>query len=135
MDPIAFWKQIGGKQMPSEADLKAFLALGDEAIVAALLQVVMIPQDVAKSKQIMEGLAWGLPREFQRVRQAIEKPQAVEQEASEGFEDLALDDEEVSFAQIASQELAIFKGMISQRMKMMSSGAIDEIRSVLVQNA
>lgn len=131
MDAAAFWKQIGGKQRPGEEEIVRFLALDDRLITEALLKAVMVPQDVAGSRQILEGLAWSLPREFQRVRQAIDKPQAVEQEASEGFEDLALDEAEASYADRALQELEIFKGMIAQRLKMISSGAIDEVRAVL----
>lgn len=132
MDAVAFWKQIGGKQKPpGETEIVGFLALDDKVICEALLKTVMVPQDVAGSRQVLQGLAWGLPREFQRVRQAIDKPQSVEQEASEGFEDLALDEAEASYAERAVQELEIFKGMIAQRLKMISSGAIDEVRAVL----
>lgn len=132
MDPVAFWKQIGGKQKtPAEAEIVGFLALDDKLICSALLKTIMVPQDVAGSRQVLQGLEWGLPREFQRVRQAIDKPQTVEQDASEGFEDLSLDEAEASYAERAAQELEIFKGMIAQRLKMISSGAIDEVRAVL----
>jgi hypothetical protein len=133
MDAAAFWKKIGGKDVPAENDIVAFLGLPDKDIVAGLLKAVFVPADVAKSAQVMHGLEWGLPREFQRVRQAIDNPVKEVSEASEGFEDMVLDEAEADFAHRALQELTIFKGMIGQRLKMISSGAVDEVRAVLAR--
>lgn len=133
MDATAFWKKIGGKVVPPENEILAFLSLPDQDIVAGLLKAVFVPADVAKSGQVMRGLEWGLPREFQRVRDAIDHPVKDESEASEGFEDMVLDEAEADYAHRAAQELTIFKGMIGQRLKMISSGAIDEVRAVLAR--
>lgn len=131
MDPVAVWKSLGGKKPLAEDELKAFLTLDNKTLAESLLKAVFMPIDVAQTKQILNGLAWGLPREMDRVRENIEKPVEVQTEASEGFEDMAIDEEEATFAGRANQELTIFRGMISQRLKMLSSGAIDELRPVL----
>ena len=131
MDPVQFWKGISPKKNPGEAELKEFLGLDDKTLGLALLKSLLIPADVAATPQIIHGLEWGLPREFASVRKGIDNPVVVEQEATEGLDDLAADDSPVTFADRAAQELLIFKGMISQRLKMLSSGAIDELRPVL----
>lgn len=131
MDAVAVWKSLGGKKPLTEDELKSFLALDNKTLAESLLKAVFMPVDVAQTKQILNGLAWGLPKEMDRVRENIEKPVEVQTEASEGFEDMAMDEEEATFANRANQELTIFRGMISQRLKMLSSGAIDELRPVL----
>jgi hypothetical protein len=131
MEPIAFWKSLGGKAVPAEADIKAFLALDDAQLAVSLLKSVQMPADVAETPQILKGLEWSLPREFARVRKSIENPAVVVAEATEGFDDMAMDEPEMTYAERAVQELTIFRGMISQRLKMLSSGAIDELRPAL----
>ena len=131
MEPVAFWKSLSGKTVPSEGDIQAFLALDDMTLATTLMKSVQVPADVAQTPQIVNGLAWSLPREFARVRKSIANPVVVQAEATEGFDDLTSDEPEMTYAERAVQELSIFRGMISQRLKMLSSGAIDELRPVL----
>ncbi len=131
MEPVAFWKSLNGKTVPAEADIQAFLGLDDDTLAATLMKSLQVPLDVAQTPQIVNGLVWSLPREFARVRKSIANPVVVQQEATEGFDDMASDEPEMTYVERAVQELSIFRGMVSQRLKMLSSGAIDELRPVL----